>query len=117
MSVFLFFFNQFSLHICLMSERSSRAGSKLARSAVKEVFVYVIYLIIVHAFPTRLVFPSLLPDLLLAHAGTIAQFLLVGVILEKGDVGVVWQEDWPRGVRTAVLRFSAPVSKKHSVAV
>lgn len=77
-----------------------------------EVFLYVIYLIIAHTFPTRLVSPSLLPC-----AATIAHFLLVGVILEKGDVGVVWQEDWPRGMRTAMLGFSAPVSKKHRVSV
>lgn len=91
----------------LMSERSSHAVSKLARSAVVEVFVYVIYLIITHTFPTHLIFPSLLPDLLLPCGGRPrngGMLVLRGERIGRESCGLPWG-------------FLMPPCQRNSVAV
>lgn len=115
--LFFYLLYQFSFHICFNEWGKQSCWFKTCQvSSCRSVWVCDLFNHCTHiSHPSR--FPSLRPDLLLPCAGTIAHFLLVGVILEKGDVGVVLQEDWPGGVRTAMLGFSAPVSKKHSVAV
>lgn len=117
--LFFYLLYQFSFHICFNEWEEHSCWFKTCQVSSCGS-VSVCDLIITHTFPLPppfLPYPSLLPDLLLPRAGTLAHFLLVGAVLEKGDVGVARRGDWPRGVRTAMLGFSAPVSKEHSVAV